>query len=191
MRIPWTCLIQWPEKDKTKKTKFFRRVAKSQVDDHRSVLDEVWSLSMKNTMYLTDTNGMRRNRNFDRILYSSEFMLSTIESMTTLEGNKRKTHNLSRLKQADESRKCEWIFVWFWHFHSLAFSVVTKLCSASYGKWHKVVFDNFFYKLGTCTNLACQQDQFKRHTSMRSKRSPKVNVWLEVNQPDGKEQLSF
>ena len=39
----------------------------------------------------------------------------------------------------------------------LGFSVVTKLCSAIYGKWHDVYFDNFFTSLELLQTLFCNK----------------------------------
>jgi hypothetical protein len=41
--------------------------------------------------------------------------------------------------------------------NDLGFSVVTKLCSVLYGKWHEVYFDNFFTSLELLQTLFCNK----------------------------------
>ena len=41
--------------------------------------------------------------------------------------------------------------------HDLGYSVVTKLCSVLYGKWHEVYFDNFFTSLELLQTLFCNK----------------------------------
>ena len=41
--------------------------------------------------------------------------------------------------------------------HGLGYKVVTNLCQEIYGKWHKVIFDNFFTSMDLVEELFCNK----------------------------------